>query len=93
MKTGDNTVALSKIELELMLDRAAKRGAREALQEIGLSDETARKDVEDMRSLLTAYRDAQSTFWKTAVKITTTAFITFIGAAVWAAVRYKINGH
>jgi hypothetical protein len=34
-------VTLSHAELEDMLDRAAKRGAKEALRSIGVLDETA----------------------------------------------------
>ena len=38
-------VNLSPEELEEMLDRAARRGAKEALRSIGLLDDTAQKDI------------------------------------------------
>ena len=44
-------------ELEDMLDRAAQRGATAALREVGLHDDDARKDIQEMRSLLEAWRD------------------------------------
>ena len=41
-------------ELEKMLDRAARKGAKEALASIGLLDDSAQKDIVEMRSLLEA---------------------------------------
>ena len=39
-----------------MLDKAARRGAKEALRSIGLLDDDAQKDIIEMRSLLEAWR-------------------------------------
>ena len=39
-------------QLEEMLDRAAKKGASEALRELGLQDQDAANDIRDMRGLL-----------------------------------------
>jgi len=39
-------------QLEDMLDRAAKKGASEALRELGLQDQDAANDIRDMRGLL-----------------------------------------
>ena len=76
-------VTLSSAELEDMLDRAAKRGAREALRSIGLLDESAHKDITEMRSLLEAWRDTRKSIWSTTVRIITVALLTFISGAVW----------
>ena len=70
---------LSSEELEAMLDRSAKR----ALESIGLTDENAAKDIQEMRSLLDAWRDTRKSIWNTAVKILTVATLTFIAGAVW----------
>lgn len=64
-----------------MLDRAAKRGARAALQELGLHDENAPRDLDELRGLLSAWRDTRATMWQTAVKIITTGTLLFIAAA------------
>lgn len=76
-------VKLTPDELEAMLDRAAKRGAKEALASIGLLDEKAHKDIADMRSLLEAWRDTRKSVWSTFIKVSTTALLMFISGAVW----------
>ena len=70
-------------ELEDMLDRAAQRGATAALREVGLHDDDARKDIQEMRSLLEAWRDTRKGVWSTIVKMSTVAIITFIAASLW----------
>lgn len=76
-------VKLSHEELEEMLDRAARRGATEALRSIGLLDDAAHKDIAEMRSLLEAWRDTRKSFWSTLVRLGTAALLTFIAGAVW----------
>lgn len=76
-------VKLSPEELEAMLDRAARRGATEALTSIGLLDEDAHRDIHEMRSLLEAWRDTRKSFWSTTVRVATTALLVFIAGAVW----------
>jgi hypothetical protein len=70
-------------ELEAMLDRAARKGAKEALASIGLLDSNAQKDIVEMRSLLEAWRDTRRSIWTTAIKVTTVAVLTFIVGAVY----------
>lgn len=76
-------VKLSPEELEAMLDRAAKRGATEALRSIGLLDEDAHRDIAEMRSLLEAWRDTRKSVWSTFIRIATATVLTFIAGAVW----------
>ena len=76
---------LSSEELEAMLDRSAKR----ALESIGLTDENAAKDIQEMRSLLDAWRDTRKSIWNTTVKIFTVAILTFIAGAVWMTLSGK----
>jgi len=68
-----NNITLTIEQIEEMLDKAARRGAKEALRSIGLLDDDAQKDIIEMRSLLEA----------TVVKLTTVALLTFIAGAVW----------
>ena len=82
-------INLTPDELEAMLDRAAKRGAKEALASLGLHDEDAHKDITEMRTLLEAYRDTKKSIWNTAVRITTVALLSFIAASVWMQVGNK----
>ena len=76
---------ISAEELEAMLDRSAKR----ALESIGLTDENAAKDIQEMRSLLDAWRDTRKSIWNTTVKIFTVATLTFIAGAVWMTLSGK----
>jgi hypothetical protein len=76
-------IKLTTEELEEMLDRSAKRGAKLVLRELGLQDETAAVDIREIRSLLDTWRQTRLSIWNTFIKITTIAVFTFIGAAIW----------
>lgn len=76
-------INLTHEELEAMLDRAAKRGAKEVLQQLGLHDETAAEDLREMRSLLETWKDTRKGIWNTFIKMTTVAILSFIITAVW----------
>tara|TARA_R110001606_G_scaffold91020_4_gene203303 strand:+ start:210 stop:464 length:255 start_codon:yes stop_codon:yes gene_type:complete len=76
-------VTLTPDELEAMLDRAAKRGAKLVLRELGLNDESAAIDIREIRSLLDTWRQTRLSIWNTFIKITTVAVFTFIGMAIW----------
>ena len=70
-------------ELEAMLDRAARKGAKEALASIGLLDDSAQRDITEMRSLLEAWRETRKSVWNTVTKVITVSILTFIAGAVW----------
>ena len=70
-------------ELEAMLDRAASKGAKQALASIGLLDDSAQRDITEMRSLLEAWRDTRKSVWNTVTKVITVSILTFIAGAVW----------
>jgi 2-iminoacetate synthase ThiH len=77
------SINLTPEELEAMLDRAARRGAKEALKSLGLQDDDAHKDLLEMRTLLEAYRDTKKSIWQTVVRISTVALLSFVAASVW----------
>ena len=83
------SIHLTPEELEDMLDRAARRGACEALKSMGLQDEDAHKDIIEMRTLLEAYRDTKKSIWNTVVRISTVALLSFIAASVWMQIGNK----
>lgn len=70
-------------QLEEMLDRAANKGAKQALCDLGLSDMDAATDIRELRSLLDSWRDTKKSIWKTLVQLGTVAVLTFIATAVW----------
>jgi hypothetical protein len=74
-----------------MLDRAAKKGARAALEELGLHDQNAEKDLEEIRNLLTSWRDTKKAIWSTVVKVVTVAILTFIAGAVGFYVKNNVG--
>ena len=76
-------IKLTTEELEDMLDRSAKRGAKLVLRELGLHDETAAVDIREIRGLLDTWRQTRQSIWNTFVKITTVTVFTFISAAIW----------
>ena len=75
-------VTMTPEEFEAMLDRAAKKGAKAALEELGLHDQNAEKDLEEIRDLLASWRDTKKAIWSTVVKVVTIAVLTFIAGAV-----------
>ena len=75
--------SLTPEQLEAMIDRAAKKGARQALRDLGLSDLDAANDIKELRSLLDSWRDTKKSIWKTLVQLGTVAVLTFIATAVW----------
>jgi 2-iminoacetate synthase ThiH len=85
-------VTMTPEELEAMLDRAAKRGARAALEELGLHDQNAEKDLEELRSLLSSWRETKRAMWSTVVKVVTTAMLFFMAGAVAFYLRNNIVG-
>lgn len=74
---------LTPEQLEAMMDRAAKKGARQALCDLGLSDLDAASDIKELRSLLDSWRDTKKSIWKTLIQLGTVAVLTFIATAVW----------
>ena len=83
-------VNLTPEELEDMLDRSAKRGAKLVLRELGLHDETAAVDIREIRSLLDTWRQTRQSVWNTFVKITTIAVFTFIAAATAFSILFDV---
>ena len=78
-----NNITLTIEQIEEMLDKAARRGAKEALRSIGLLDDDAAKDIIEMRNLIEAWRDTRRSIRSTVVKMTTVGVLTFIAGAVW----------
>lgn len=74
---------MEQAALEAMLERAAKRGAQEALEAVGLHDEKAVHDMTELRNLLDAWRSAKRTVWKTVMQAATMAMLGAIAAGTW----------
>ena len=84
-------ITVTAKELEEMLDRAALKGARQALKEMGLDDEDAGKEIRDIRQLLRSWNEIRGTMWRTAAQMFTTGLLLFIAGAVWLSIRDKLG--
>lgn len=77
---------LTTEELEALMAKIAKRAAREALEEMGLSHETAAEDMREIRGLLDAWRDTKRTIRQSVVGVVSKAFAVAVlaGLALYA---------
>ena len=74
---------MTEQEVEAMLDRAARKGAEQALKDIGLSDQEAYGDMREIRNLLDAWRVTKQTVGQTVAKLLTTAILFALAAGIW----------
>lgn len=65
----------SRVEIDALIARAAKAGAREALKDIGLQDDNAIHDLKELRDLLDSWREIRKSVAHTAIKIITMAVL------------------
>jgi hypothetical protein len=81
---------LDVVTLRALVEESSQAGARRALGALGLDDEKARRDMDELRELLSAWRDAKRTAWRAvvswAVRIALAALL--IGIAV----RFRLTG-
>ena len=68
-------VTIPQEEFEALLERAAERGARHALHEVGLDGEDAAHDIRELRNLLDAFNEAKKTAGLTIIKMMVTGFV------------------
>ena len=68
-------VTLPKDEFDEILERAAERGARHALSEVGLDGPEAARDIHELRGLLDAFNEAKRTASMTLVKMIVTGLV------------------
>jgi hypothetical protein len=79
--------AMSPEVIEEMMARAAQKGARAALESIGLHDENAGDDMKELRNLLDAWRSTKKTVWSQVVKAVTMAVLGAVAAG--AVLQFK----
>ena len=83
-------VRMPDVEFEVMLARAAEKGAKRALADVGLDGEEAALDIRDLRSLLDGIRLVRRTAMQTAVRMITTGVMLALLAGI--AIKLKIFG-
>src|SRR4051812_47997604 len=55
------------VTLRALIEEASEAGAERALESLGLSDPKARRDMDELRELLQAWRDAKKSAWQAVV--------------------------
>jgi hypothetical protein len=81
--------AMNELEIEALIERAAERGARKALAQVGLQDEDAGRDVQELRGLLEAWRAARRTILQTVTRLITTTILTALAAGAYLHLTQK----
>ena len=81
-------IMLPQSDFEALLERAAEKGARRALADVGLDGEHAAEDVHDLRSLLAALRLVRTTAIQTAVRMIVAGVLVVLVAGL--VVRLKL---
>ena len=84
-------IILSVIELEALLIKASKQGAKAALKEIGLDDDLAYMDNANLRELLKSFRMAKKHAFKVFIRWMVFGFMTLITAGFIALIGDHIN--
>lgn len=75
--------SIDPVELATLLDQAAEKGARRALESVGLHDNSAGNDIRELRGLLDSWRDAKKTALGAIVKWATLGFLGILAAGWW----------
>jgi len=76
--------------LRAVVEEASEMGAARALARIGLSDDKAQEDMDELRELLGAWRAAKASAWKAVVEWTVRAV--FAALLIGIAVRLNVPG-
>lgn len=75
---------MTQQEIDALLDAAAERGAKRALERLGLHDEDAGNDIRDLRNLIESWRSARSTVLKTVTQWITLGVLGAIALGAWS---------
>jgi len=70
-------------QLDILLEQAAERGAKRALERLGLQDEEAGNDIRDLRTLIDGWRTAKRTALTTFTRYMTLAFLGMLMLGAW----------
>ena len=86
----DGMVTMPRDEFEELLERAAERGARHALADVGLDGPEAANDIRELRGLLDAFNEAKKTAGLTIIKMLVTGMVMALLAGAF--VKLKLFG-
>ena len=69
------SVTIPQEEFEDLLERAAERGAKNALIGVGVDGEDAAHDIRELRNLLDAFNEAKKTAGLTVIRMLVTGLV------------------
>lgn len=75
------------VTLRAIVEEASEVGARRVLDRLGLDDENAQGDLDELRDLLGAWRAAKVSAWKAVVDW----FVRVIGALLLIGIAVRLN--
>jgi hypothetical protein len=78
------------VTLRAVVEEASEMGAARALARLGLSDDKAHDDIDELRELLGAWRAAKASAWKAAVDWIVRAV--FAALLIGIAMRLNVGG-
>ena len=77
------------VTLRALVEESSQAGARRALGALGLDDAKARRDMDELRELLAAWRDAKRSAWKAVVGWVARLLLAVV--LVGLAVRFRLT--
>lgn len=82
------------VTLRALVEESSQVGAARALASLGLDDDLARRDMDELRELLSAWRDAKRSAWQAVVNWLVRIFLAtlLIGLAVRLGLTEMIRG-
>jgi hypothetical protein len=82
------------VTLRALVEESSQAGARRALASLGLDDERARRDMDELRELLSAWRDAKRSAWRAVVSwaVRLVLAMVLIGIAVRLRLTELVSG-
>lgn len=82
------------VTLRALVEESSQAGARRALAQLGLDDERARRDMDELRELLSAWRDAKRSAVKAMVAwvVSVMLALLLIGLAVRLRLTELVTG-
>ncbi|QZD94328.1 DUF6127 family protein [Qipengyuania gelatinilytica] len=63
-----DTQGADLVTLRAIVEESSELGARRVLGRLGLDDADAQDDIDELRELLSAWRDAKASAWKAAIE-------------------------
>ncbi|MBY6127175.1 hypothetical protein KUW15_00450 [Qipengyuania aquimaris] len=63
-----DTQGADLVTLRAIVEESSELGARRVLGRLGLDDADAQEDIDELRELLSAWRDAKASAWKAGVE-------------------------